>query len=384
MPDTTGSIPVSLTVSFPSYMKIADIIAQLERIAPPSLQESYDNAGLLTGDAAWPCTGIVCSLDATAEVVQEAIDKGCNLVVAHHPIIFGGLKKINGKNYVEKTIISAIKHDIAIYAIHTNLDNIITGVNAFMADRLGLINRTVLAPKHATLRKLFTFVPVAQAEQVRTAIFNAGAGHIGHYSECSFATEGTGSFKGDDTTNPFAGTPGIRHYEKELKIEAVFPAHLQQGIVQAVIAAHPYEEVAYDVVDLANPQPGIGSGMVAELPEPMEETSFLTLLKQQFGLTCIRHTPLRSRPVKKIALCGGAGSFLISKALSAGADFFVTGDMKYHEFFDANGRLVIADIGHYESEQFTIDLLVAVLREKFTTFAVLKTEVNTNPVRYFL
>ncbi len=365
-------------------MKIADIIAQLERIAPPSLQESYDNAGLLTGDASWPCTGIVCSLDATAEVVQEAIDKGCNLVVAHHPVIFGGLKKINGKNYVEKTIISAIKHDIAIYAIHTNLDNVITGVNAFMADRLGLINRKVLAPKYATLRKLFTFVPVAQAEQVRTAIFSAGAGHIGHYSECSFATEGTGSFKGDDTTNPFVGTPGTRHYENELKIEAVFPAYLQQGIVQAMIAAHPYEEVAYDVVELANPQPGIGSGLVAELPEPLEETVFLTLLKQQFGLVCIRHTPLRGRPVKKIALCGGAGSFLISKALGAGADFFVTGDMKYHEFFDANGRLVIADIGHYESEQFTIDLLVAVLREKFTTFAVLKTEVNTNPVRYFL
>ncbi|MFT3825482.1 MAG: Nif3-like dinuclear metal center hexameric protein [Chitinophagaceae bacterium] len=365
-------------------MKIADIIARLEAIATPSLQESYDNAGLLTGDAAWPCTGIICSLDATNEVIQEAIDKGCNLVVAHHPIIFGGLKKINGKNYVEQAVINAIKHDIAIYAIHTNLDNVIAGVNAFMADRLGLVNRSILLPKNATLRKLFTFVPVAQAEDVRAAIFNAGAGHIGHYSECSFGVEGAGTFKGDETTNPFAGQPGTRHYEKELKIEAVFPAHLQNAVVKDMIKAHPYEEVAYDVVELANPQPGVGSGLVGELPEPMDETAFLGVIKQQFGLSCIRHTPLLNRPVKRVALCGGAGSFLISRALGAGADFFITGDMKYHEFFDANGRLVIADIGHFESEQFTIDLLAAVLREKFTTFAVLKTEVNTNPVRYFL
>jgi dinuclear metal center YbgI/SA1388 family protein len=365
-------------------MQIADIIAFLESIAPPSLQESYDNTGLLTGQAGWKCTGVLCTLDATEEVIDEAMAKNCNLVVAHHPIIFGGLKKINGKNYVEKTVIRAIKHDIAIYAIHTNLDNVIGGVNGMMADKLGLVNRSVLAPKDAMLRKLFTFVPLQQVEQVRGALFAAGGGHIGNYSECSFGVEGTGTFMGGDNTHPFAGKPGELHYEKEVKIEVVFPAHRQATIIRSLLAAHPYEEVAYDVVELANTHPGIGSGLLGELPQPMPGNLFLAQLKEAFELPLIRHTALMKGPVKKVALCGGAGSFLVSKALAAGADFYVTADMKYHEFFDANGRMVIADIGHFESEQFTIDLLATLLQEKFTTFAVLKTTVKTNPVHYFV
>lgn len=365
-------------------MKIAAVIQHLESIAPPSLQEGYDNAGLLTGDAAWECTGALCTLDATEAVIREAIARKCNLVVAHHPIIFGGLKKINGKNYVEKTVITAIKHDIAIYAIHTNLDHVIAGVNGKMADKLGLVKRSMLLPKPATLKKLFTFVPLAQAEKVRDAIFAAGAGHIGQYSESSFGVEGTGTFKGGEGTNPFVGQPGKRHEEKELKLEMIFPAWLQTAVVKALIATHPYEEVAYDVVELANTHAGIGSGLIGELADPLEEKEFLTLVKQQFGLTVIRHTPLLDRPIRKVALCGGAGSFLVSKALAAGADIYITADMKYHEFFDADGRMVIADIGHFESEQFTADLLLSVLQEKFTTFAVLKSEVKTNPVHYFV
>jgi dinuclear metal center YbgI/SA1388 family protein len=365
-------------------MKIADIIALLESIAPPSLQESYDNAGLLTGNAGWVCTGALCTLDATEEVVLEAMQRGCNLVVAHHPIIFGGLKKITGRNYVEKTIITAIKNDIAIYAIHTNLDNVIDGVNGMMADKLGLKNRKILSPKEGMLKKLFTFVPVEQVEQVRAALFEAGAGDIGNYNECSFGVEGTGTFKGGEGTNPFVGQPGERHYEKEQKIEVIFPAYLQTALIRALRTAHPYEEVAYDVVDLANTHPGIGSGLVGELPQAMPEAAFLKHLKQAFDLPLIRHTALRGKPVKKVALCGGAGSFLVSKALGVGADVYITGDMKYHEFFDANGRLIIADIGHFESEQFTIDLLAGVLQEKFPTFAVLKTALKTNPVHYFV
>lgn len=365
-------------------MKIAEIIALLESIAPPSLQEQYDNAGLLTGNPGWTCTGALCTLDATEAIINEAISRNCNLVIAHHPIIFGGLKKINGKNYVEKTIITAIKNDIAIYAIHTNLDNVIAGVNGMMADKLGLINRRILAPKEATLKKLYTFVPVEQAEQVRAALFAAGGGHIGNYNECSFGVEGAGTFKAGEGTNPFVGQPGERHYEKELKVEVIFPAYLQTAMVRALLAAHPYEEVAYDVVNLANSHPGIGSGLYGELPEAVPETSFLAMLKQAFNLAVIRHTTLTGRPVKKVALCGGAGSFLISKALAAGADIYITADMKYHEFFDANDRLVIADIGHFESEQFTIDLLAGILQQKFPTFAVLKTAIKTNPVHYFI
>jgi dinuclear metal center YbgI/SA1388 family protein len=364
-------------------MKIGDVISFLESLAHPSLQEPYDNAGLLTGDAAWECKGIICSLDAIEEVVNEAIEKKSNLIVAHHPIIFGGLKKINGKNYVEKTVIRAIKNDIAIYAIHTNLDNVIDGVNGRMANMLGLKNVSILSPKQSTLKKLFTFVPVDKAGQVRNAIFEAGGGHIANYSECSFNAEGEGTFKPEQGTNPYVGDIGKRHIEKELKIEVIMPAYLENKIVAAMKVAHPYEEVAYDVVDLSNVNSRVGSGVIGELAEPMEEKKFLARIKEIFQLQVVRHTPFLGKAIKKVAICGGAGSFLTSKALASGADVFVTADMKYHEFFDANGRMLIADIGHYESEQFTINLLQEILEQKFPTFAVLKTGVETNPVRYF-
>jgi dinuclear metal center YbgI/SA1388 family protein len=340
-------------------MKINEVISFLEKQAHPS------------------------SLDATEEVIQEAIAKKCNLVVAHHPIVFGGLKKINGKNYVEKTIIAAIKNDIAIYAIHTNLDNIISGVNGKIASMLGLQQLRILLPKENTLKKLFTFVPVEKATEVRQAIFMAGGGHIGNYSECSFNAEGTGTFKAGAATNPFVGTIGEQHKEKEVKIEIIFPAWLEGKLVAALRQAHPYEEVAYDVVNMANANNSIGAGIIGFLPNPLTETAFLTKLKEVFKVPVVRHTLFTGRPVHQVALCGGAGSFLISKALAAGADAFVTADLKYHEFFDANGRTLLADIGHYESEQFTINLLQEILEQNFPTFAVLKTEVKTNPVQYF-
>ena len=363
-------------------MLIKDIVRDLEKLAPPSLQEPYDNAGLLTGDAGWECRGILCSLDATEEVVLEAVQRGCNLVVAHHPIIFGGLKKINGKNYVERAVIAAIKNDIALYAIHTNLDNVVNGVNGRIADRLVLGNRTLLLPKENTLRKLITFCPASHADPVRNALFAAGAGAIGNYSECSFNTAGTGTFRGGEGTSPFVGTPGLRHQEAETRIEVIFPAWLQSALLAALRLAHPYEEVAYDIVPLQNPFDQVGSGLMGEMPAPVSEADFLARLKTAFGVPVVRHTALTGRPVKKVALCGGAGSFLISRALAAGADAFVTADLKYHEFFDAENRMLLADIGHYESEQFTIDLLQEFLEQKFPTFAVLKTGVNTNPVRY--
>lgn len=364
-------------------MTISQIIQTLTAIAPPSLQEGYDNAGLITGNPGWTCTGIITALDATEAVVQEAIDKKCNLIVAHHPIVFGGLKQITGKNYVERTVIAAIKNDIAIYAIHTNLDNVIAGVNGKMADKLGLVNREVLQPMGGQLKKIIVFVPEVQAAAVRQAMFDAGGGHVGNYSECSFNSQGTGTFKGSEVTNPFVGEAGSQHQEPETKIEMVLPAWLAGPVVKAMLKAHPYEEVAYDIISLDNTTGLIGSGLVGELPEPMPETAFLALLRQAFGLKTLRHTPLLGKSIQKIALCGGAGSFLTKTAIAAGADAYITGDVKYHEFFDADGRLLLADIGHYESEQFTIDLLFDVLREKFPTFAVLKTGVNTNPVHYF-
>jgi len=360
-----------------------EAIQVLEQAAPLSYQEGYDNAGLLTGNSNWNCTGILCTLDATEQVIMEAKERRCNLVVAHHPIIFGGLKKITGRNYVEKSVISAIKHDIVIYAIHTNLDNVLHGVNNRIAARLGLVSRRILAPKDRQLMKLCSFVPLAQADELRTALFEAGAGHIGRYSDCSFNVEGTGTFKGGAGTNPFAGNPGELHREKEVKLEVIFPAHLQSRLVAALLKSHPYEEVAYDIIPLANEHPEVGSGLIGELPEPVTEEGFLHILKNAFELSIVRHTPLLGKKIQKVALCGGAGSFLTGRALAAGADVYVTADVKYHEFFDANDRLVIADIGHWESEQYTSELLVELLQAKFPTFAVLKSAINTNPVRYF-
>lgn len=364
-------------------MKIRDIVQYLESFAPPSLQESYDNAGLLTGDSNWECTGIICTLDTLEAVVEEAVENGCNLIVSHHPVIFKGLKKINGKNYVERTIIKAIKNDVAIYAVHTNLDNVAAGVNARIADKLCLIDRKILLPKEETLIKLYTFAPNAQAEKIRSAIFEAGAGYIGNYSECSFNAPGTGTYKPMQGSDPYTGEVGKRHEEPETKIEVIFPKYLTGKVVSALIAAHPYEEVAYDLVPLLNKFDGAGSGIIGDLKEPVAELDFLETLKKVFALSVIRHTILLKRRIQRVAVCGGSGSFLIQQAIRQKADIFISADVKYHDFFDADGQLVIADIGHGESEHFTIELLYDILKAKFPNFAIQKTGVNSNPVSYF-
>jgi dinuclear metal center YbgI/SA1388 family protein len=365
-------------------MKINEIVSVIEAFAAPELQEDYDNAGLITGNGSLDCTGVLCCLDVTTEILKEAVEKKCNLIVAHHPIIFRGLKRLNGKNYVEQVVIESIKYDIAIFAAHTNLDNVVAGVNGKIAEKLNLKNIKILQPKQNVLRKLVTFAPNEKAELVRQAVFAAGAGHIGRYSECSFNSTGTGTFKAEAGADPYVGEVGTQHQENETKIEVVFPAYLELQVVKALIANHPYEEVAYDIFTMENVHYGIGAGIIGELQEPLDEPAFLKMLKETFQTGAIRHTALRGKPVKRVAVCGGAGSFLIKKAWQQGADCYVTADVKYHEFFDAGGSMVIADIGHYESEQFTVDLLQNLLVKKFPTFAVLKTAVNTNPVQYFV
>jgi dinuclear metal center YbgI/SA1388 family protein len=365
-------------------MTIRQITQTLESFAPLAYQESYDNAGLLTGSAQWECKGVICTLDATIEVLQEAKQAGVNLVVAHHPILFKGITKITGKNYVEEALIYAIKNDIAIYAIHTNLDNVWGGVNTVIAQKIGLTQCKILQPKTSILTKLVTFVPTAQLSAVQEALFAAGAGNIGEYSETSFSAGGIGTFRGSENSTPTIGTPGVREQVEETRIEVILPSYLEQKIVEALKLAHPYEEVAYDLIPLNNHNQQVGSGMIGQLPSPMEEKAFLTHLSTQFDLKLVKHTPFLGKTVQKIALCGGAGSFLIKDAIAAGADVFVSADIKYHEFFDANNQLVVADIGHWESEQYTIDLLFSLITSKFPNFAVLKTAVQTNPVRYFL
>ena len=365
-------------------MIINDIILTLEQIAPLSLQESYDNAGLLCGNKNWPCTGILIALDATLPVVEEAIATGCNCIVAHHPILFTGIKKLNGNNYVEQTIIKAIKNDIAIYAIHTNLDNVLSGVNGKIAAMLQLQQLEVLLPKANVIKKLDCYCPTNAVAKVEQALFAAGAGNIGAYSNCNFKVQGLGTFMAGELANPFVGNINEVHQEAETKIEIIFNAWQQQRIIQALLLAHPYQEVAYQIFDTNNTQKNIGSGVVGILPEPITEQQLLLLLKNVFNVPCIRHTALLHKPIQKVAICGGAGSFLIKNAILANADVYITSDVKYHEFFDAEKSLVIADIGHFESEQFTINLLFDILKEKFPTFAVLKTKLNTNPVHYYM
>ncbi|MBS1559136.1 MAG: Nif3-like dinuclear metal center hexameric protein [Bacteroidetes bacterium] len=362
---------------------VKEVVNHLEKWAPPSYQEDYDNSGLLTGNLNQSITGVLVTLDCTEKVVEEAIEARCNLIVAHHPIIFKGIKKLTGKNYVERTLIKAIKQDIAIYAIHTNLDNVATGVNQIIASKLELVNCRVLQPKKETLAKLVTFVPPEQAGDVLDALHLAGAGNIGHYKKCSFRVEGEGTFLPTGQAQPAIGQLNQLETVKETRIEVIFPQHLSTPIVDALQKAHPYEEVAYYLSNLQNENQEVGAGLIGELENEITPDQFLAHLKKAMNATCVRHTqPVKSN-LKKIALCGGAGHFLLPVAIAQQADVLVSADFKYHEFFDADQKIMIADIGHYESEQFTKELIVGVLKEKFTTFAINFSKTTTNPISYF-
>ncbi len=362
---------------------IKDVTNHLEMLAPKSYQESYDNCGLLTGNADVVVKGVLVTLDCTENVVDEAIKNKCNLIVAHHPIIFKGLKKITGQTYVERTIIKAIKNDIAIYAIHTNLDHVHTGVNKKIAEKIGLKNVRILRPRKDTLMKLVTFVPKEKTGDVLNALHKAGAGNIGNYKNCSFQMIGEGAFMPTGNAAPNIGKTNQLEHVEETRIEVIFPEHLSRKIVEVLKQAHPYEEVAYYLSRLENENQEVGAGMIGDLEVAMEPIAFLSGLKIQMNVNLIRHTAPSKKEVKKIAVCGGAGSFLLPQAISQGADVFVSADFKYHEFFDADSKIMIADIGHYESEQFTKDLLVEVLKEKFSTFAIIFSKTDTNPLSYF-
>ena len=364
-------------------IKIAEIINYLETLAPVAYQESYDNSGLIVGDKSLECTGVMVCLDSIEEVIQEAIQTNCNLVVAHHPIVFSGLKSITGKNYIERTLLKAIKNNIAIYAIHTNLDNVKQGVNQVICGKLGLTKTRILEPKYQSLSKFIVYGVAEDIEKIRTAIFSAGAGQIGNYEECSYLMPGEGTFKPMKAANPTIGSVGTREKVSEYRLEALVPNHLVPAVLHAAKNASSYEELAYDIIPLSNKNQDVGSGMFGELKSPMNYTDFLALVKKTFRCGVIRYTKSDKTTIKKVAVCGGSGSFLLNKALGIGADAFITADFKYHQFFDAENRLMITDIGHFESEQFTIDFLAEKLKQKFSTFAVRLTSVNTNPVNYY-
>ena len=363
-------------------MKVKDVMAILEELSPLSYSEGFDNTGLLVGDVNSKVLGILVTLDTLEKVVDEAIENNCNLIVSFHPIIFSGLKKITGKTYVERVVQKAIKHDIAIFSNHTALDNSFNGVNAMICEKLGLKNRSILIPQPETIKKLITFVPTKDAEKVRNALFAVGGGSIGNYENCSFNIEGSGSFKGNDDSNPVLGKKGELHFEKEVQIGITYSKHLQTKIMKALFESHPYEEVAYEITTLENQNQHIGMGMIGEFETEMEEMEFLKLLKRTMKTECVRHSSLLKRKIKKVAVLGGSGSFAIDIAKNVGADAFISADFKYHDFFKAENTILLADIGHYESEQYTKDLIHSFLKKKMTNFAILLSQTNTNPISY--
>ncbi|TFG78792.1 MAG: Nif3-like dinuclear metal center hexameric protein [Flavobacteriales bacterium] len=363
-------------------MNVKEVADILEKLAPLGHAEDFDNVGLLVGRADAEVTGILVTLDTLEIVIDEAIAQHCNLIVSFHPIIFNGLKKLTGDNYVERVVIKAIQNNIAIYSMHTALDNTALGVNAKICEVLGIKNAKILIPKKGTIKKLTTYVPIANAESLKEALFAAGAGHIGNYSHCCFDTDGVGSYRAGQNANPVKGEIGTTHYEKEKQLNVICSSIDQKKILKSLFENHPYEEVAYEVFTLENTNQNIGMGMIGQLAEPIDEFSFLKLVKKKMGAKGIRHSRPLGKKIRNIAVLGGSGAFAIGAAKAAGAEFFITSDVKYHQFYQAENVMVIADIGHYETEQFTKNLLVDYLKEKIPNFAVRLSESQTNPINY--
>lgn len=363
-------------------MKIKEVISALERFAPLPLQDGFDNAGLQIGLTDAEATGALLCLDVTEAVVDEAIKLGFNLIVSHHPLIFKGYKSITGRDYIERCILKAIRNDIVIYSAHTNLDNAPGGVNYKIAEKIGLKNVSILDPKEECLLKLVTFVPQAQADEVRKALFQAGCGCIGNYDSCSYNLEGEGTFRAQEGANPFCGEIGELHREAEVRIETILPAFKKAAVVKALLAAHPYEEPAFDLYPLKNTWAQVGSGVVGELEEPETELEFLKRIKKTFEVGCVKHTRLTGRLIQKVALCGGAGAFLLPKAVGVNADVFITGEVRYHEYFSNENSILVAEIGHYESEQYTKEIFYSIIQEACPGLDVQMTRINTNPIKY--
>lgn len=365
-------------------MKVKEIIGAILEDAPLYYQESYDNSGLQTGNPEAEVKKALLTLDVTEATIEEAIREGCNLIIAHHPIIFGTLKSLCGNNSTERILVKAIQNDIALFAAHTNLDNMATGVNLKIAEKLGIPAPRILSPLAKNILKLYTYVPVGDSEFLINALFEAGAGDIGNYSECAFQAEGHGTFRPGDNTHPTIGQKGgLRESVKEQRVEVIFPEERKGNILKALFRNHPYEEVAYGIVRLENQDQTKGAGMIGDLERPMSANSFLALIKEKMLATCIRHTALHKKEIQRIAFCGGSGSFLLGQAIRQKADLFLTADFKYHQFFDADSQIIIADIGHFESEQFTIEIFSEILKRKFPNFATHLTSVNTNPINYY-
>lgn len=361
---------------------VKEIANALEKFAPLPLQDGFDNAGLQIGLTDAEITGVLLCLDVTEEVIDEAVALGYNLIISHHPLLFRPLKRITGCNYVERCVIKALSNGIAIYSAHTNLDNAQGGVNYHIAEKLGLKSVKILVPKENSLLKLVTYVPKAHAAEVRSALFSVGCGSIGNYDSCSYNIEGTGTFRANEQCNPFCGEIGELHNEPEVRIETVLPSYIKNRVVSALLKVHPYEEPAYDIFPMLNDWQSAGSGIIGELEKECDEVEFLLKIKSVFATDSIMHTPVRGKKIKRVALCGGAGGSFAGAALALGADLYLTGEARYHELFDNTDRMMYAIIGHYESEQYTTEILHRIVKSSFPKIPIATTTVCTNPIRH--
>jgi dinuclear metal center YbgI/SA1388 family protein len=364
-------------------MKLKDLCFYLDSAVPLSFQEGYDNSGLQIGLPEREISSAMITLDVTEEVIDEATSHKCNVIISHHPLIFTGIKRLTDKTFTERILYKAVKHDIAIYSAHTNLDLFRNGVSRKMAEKLGLGEIKVLSPLEKKLLKLVTYIPESHLEKVKGALFESGAGVIGNYDQCGFSTSGTGSYRGNENTKPFIGEKGKIHFEKEIRFETVLFSHLKEKVIQVLLEVHPYEEVAYDLYALENKNVEIGSGCVGEFSDPMSENDFLKLVSSVFDAKGIRYSKLTGKPVRKVALCGGSGASLVNLAIVSRADAFITADIKYHSFFEADNKILLVDTGHFESEKFSTEILYNLIIKKFPKFAVRFSETNTNPINYF-
>lgn len=363
-------------------LRIKDILKEIERLAPLSLQDAFDNAGVQVGDVNLEATGALLCLDVKEDIIDEAIDLGCNLIISHHPLAFKPFKSLTGNNYVERCMMKACKNDIVIYSAHTNLDNTVGGVNYKLAELFGLEDVRILNPQKNSLLKLVTFVPDHSSEKLRKALFKAGAGYIGNYSSCSFNTEGQGTFFAMENSLPYVGEIGQLHTEKEIRIETVFPAYLKASVISALLSVHPYEEPVFDLYKLDNEWEQAGSGVIGNLPEWEDELIFLQRIKDVLHVECLKHSALTGRKLRTVAICGGSGASLIPQAIASGADIFITGEVKYNDFFDVENKILLAVTGHYESEICTKEIIFHLLSKKFPTFAAQNSIVNSNPIKY--
>ena len=363
-------------------MIVKEVINYLDEFSPFCYAEEFDNVGLIIGDYTQKVNGILVTLDSTESVIDEAIKSKCNLIISFHPIIFNDIKSITTNTYVERVIHKSIKNNISIIAIHTSLDNSIKGVNSAICKKLDIKNYKILIPKERTIKKLTTYIPSENVAKLKSEIFKIGGGSLGKYDNCSFSYKGLGSFKGNKKSNPKIGNKLTYTEIEEVCVNITFLKHLEKEVVKALKENHPYEEIAYEINTLENSNQNIGMGMIGELASSMDENKFLSFLKKKMKSKLIKHSKKIGKKIAKIAVLGGSGSFAIENAINSGADAFVTSDLKYHDYFKAENKILLVDIGHYESEQYTKNLIFNFLTKKIPNFAIVLSKTNTNPIMY--